>query len=136
MGDEEALDTLKAWRKAHARLKNQALEELVQEQLIADGKMPGELEGPDGEMDSSVVRAPASPAELLLTFWYGDQLHWGKNRDSLAAIEADPFDAAMWNISARQAALDLAHFYLGVAVLVLSVLDDSPMDKTRSSSGQ
>jgi hypothetical protein len=79
VGDTASVDIVKAWRRAHAKLKNQALEELVQEQLIADQKMPRETQNPDGHMESGVVRAPASPSELLLTFWYGGQIHWGKN---------------------------------------------------------
>ena len=124
-GDTNALAVLNDWRKAHAKLRNNALEELVQEQLIADGLMPATMEGPDGQPHSSVVRAPAAPAELLRTIWYGGQIHWGNTRDSVAALEADPFDAAMWNIATRQAALDFAHFYLGFALLVEQVLGAS-----------
>jgi hypothetical protein len=122
VGDTETLGTLKAWRKAHARLLNQALEELVQEQLIADGKMPAELDGPDGKR-SAVVRAPATPTELLRTFWYGGQIHWGSQREAIAALETDSFQSAWWNIHARHAALDMAHFYIGYAVLVERVLE-------------
>jgi hypothetical protein len=122
-GDTASLDVLKRWRGAHARLLNNALEELVQEQLIADGKMPAELPGPDGQMSSSVVRAPAAPAVLLRTFWYGGQVHWGSARTTLAAIQADPFDAGMWEISARGAATDFAHFYMGYALVVETILN-------------
>jgi hypothetical protein len=121
-GDTGSLDVGKRWRKAHAALKNQALEELVQEQLIAEQRMPAQTQNPDGHWESAVVRAPAAPSELLLTFWYGDQLHWGRNRDALRALQADPFESAMWDIAARQAALDFAHFYLGFALLVDAVL--------------
>jgi len=120
--DVASLGVLKAWRRAHGKLKTHSLEELVQEQLIADKRMPAEMPNPDGQMESAVVRAPAPPAQLLLTFWYGDQLHWGKNREALRALQSDPFDSATWDIAARQAALDLAHFYLGFALLVDAVL--------------
>jgi hypothetical protein len=120
--DVVSVGVMKAWRQAHGKLKTHSLEELVQEQLIADKQMPAEMPNPDGLMGSSVVRAPAPPSQLLLTFWYGDQLHWGRNREALRTLQKDPFDSAMWDIAARQAALDLAHFYLGFALLVDAVL--------------
>jgi hypothetical protein len=122
-GDTASLGVLKQWRKAHARLLNNTLEELVQEQLIADGKMPAQLPGPNGQMSSSVVRAPAAPAELLRTVWYGDQVHWGSTRKALAAIQVDPFDAGIWEIATRQAATDFAHFYMGYALLAETILN-------------
>jgi hypothetical protein len=64
--------------------------------------MPAESMGPDGHMHSSVVRALASPAELLRTVWYGGLLHWGKHREAMAAIFADPFEAAIWDLEARR----------------------------------
>lgn len=69
------------------------------------------------------VRAPAPSRELLQTLWYGDQMHWGKHRQALSVIQADPFAEAMWEMAARQASSDLAHFYLGFAVLLESALD-------------
>jgi hypothetical protein len=122
-GDGPSLDTVKLWRKAHARLKNNALEELVQEQMIAERRMPSGIRDPDGSVQSGVVRAPAAPVELLQTFWYGDQIHWGKNREALGVLQADPFDSAMWDIAAREAATDFAHFYIGFASVVQSALD-------------
>lgn len=120
-GDVATLGVLKQWRKGHARLLRNTLEELVQEQLIADGKMAAELTGPDGTR-SAVVRDPAAPVELLRTFWYGGQVHWGSARKQLAALYADPFDAARWEIAARQAATDFAHFYMGFAILAGGIL--------------
>jgi hypothetical protein len=121
-GDTAAVGTVKLWRRAHARLLNQALEELVQEQLVADGKLPAELKGPDGPR-SPVVRAPASPSELLRTFWYGDQIRWGSQRQALATLSQDRFWTAWWDMYARLAALDLAHLYIGYAVLVERILE-------------
>ncbi len=128
-GERAALDVVKRWRKAHAQMLNQTLEEHIQERMVKEGLMPGESIGPDGEPHSMVVRAPASPRELLRTSWYGGQIHWGKHREALAAIQADPFAEGMWEISAREASAELAHFYLGFALLVDAALD-SPPDST------
>jgi len=117
-GEEDALAVVKQWHKAHAALRRQTLEELVQEKLIEEGKMPATSIGPDGQEHSMVVRAPGSPDELLRQRWYGGEIHWGKYRTQVSALEADPFMAALSDITARQAAADLAHIYLGFAVLV------------------
>lgn len=124
-GETSAIDTLKRWRKAHAQLLNQTLEEHVQERMVRNGLMPGASIGLDGQPESDIVRSPASPRELLQTFWYGDHIHWGKHRDALAAIQADPFFEGMWEIEARQASTEVAHFYLGFAVLLEAALGES-----------
>lgn len=117
-----ALEILKRWRKAHAQLLNRTLEEHVQERMVKEGLMPGDTIGPDGETHSAIVRSPASPRELLQTLWYGDQIHWGKHREALAVIRADPFWESMWEMAAREASTELAHFYLGFALLLESAL--------------
>ena len=113
-GSSDLVAVLRQWRRAHAKLGNRSLEEHVQEQMIADGKMPGPLFGPD----SSVVRDPAPPSELLLAFQYGELIHLGKRKGDLLALQSDPFEAARSNLAMRAAALDFAHFYLGFAVLL------------------
>ena len=121
-GDEAAVALLKQWRKAHAALRNKTTEELVQEQMVADGQLPKELVGPDGETRSPVVRSPESPHQMLQTFWCGRQVHWGKSRQALGVIQADPYQSGRWEVEARQAAVDLGHFYLGFSLLVESAL--------------
>jgi hypothetical protein len=116
--DSDALDVLRRWRRAQASLRNKTSEELIQEAMIADGQLPKELVGPDGETRSPVVRPPESPHQMLQTFWYGSQVHWGKSRDALNEIQGDPYQSARWEVEARQAAVDLGHFYVGFAVIV------------------
>jgi hypothetical protein len=124
-GDSVSVDVIKQWKKAHARLNNNSLEELVQEQLVEEGKMPGESVDPDGKPHSMVVRDPAAPCVLLRTCWYGGQVHWGSTRKQLATIQADPFEAGRWEIATRQAATDFAHFYTGFALLAEAVLKEA-----------
>jgi hypothetical protein len=121
--DADAQAVAASWHKAHSRLGNKTLEELVQHYLIGEGRMAAESRGPDGKVHSMVVRSPAPPKELFAKLWYGDQVHWGKHRADLAQIRADPFDDAMWEITTRQAAVELAHFYLGYALLIKAALD-------------
>jgi hypothetical protein len=128
--DTNSLDTLKLWRTAHADLRNKALDELVQEKVIADKLMPPAMPDPDGNMLDPVPRAPAPPHELLQKAWYGGTLHWGKDRGTMAQVKTDPFDAGMWEIWMRQAGSDLAHFYMGFALLVEQVLQAAKPGQT------
>jgi hypothetical protein len=117
-GHDEDVGVVKQWQKANARLRRQTLEEWVQEEMITDGQMPGTSVGPDGKEHSMVVRAPDSPDQLLRQRWYGGDIHWGRYRTQVTALEADPFMAALADITARSAAVDLTHLYLGFAVVV------------------
>ncbi len=120
---KDELEVVSQWHKAHAKLMNKSLEEQVQEQMIADGLMPGPADGPN----SMVVRDPASPRELLLAFQYGGLIHWGKHhKAALSALQADPFTAAMSDMAMRAAALDFAHFYIGFAGLLAHALGEEP----------
>lgn len=110
----DLLEVVRRWQHAHADLLKRGLEERVQERLRDDGAFGGPLEGPD----SLIVRDQASPHDLLRTFWYGDQIHWGGGRPALATLQRDPFLAALSDLQARAAALDFAHLYIGFAVLV------------------
>lgn len=113
------LTVVREWQHAHNGLLNKSLEEHVQEGLREEGEIPGPLEGPD----SMIVRDFAPPHELLRAFWYGDQIHWGKQRAALAALQRDPIRAALSDLQSRAVALDLAHLYIGFAVLVERALD-------------
>jgi len=110
----EELSVVREWQHVHNGLLNKSLEEHVQERLREEGEIPGPLEGPD----SMIVRDFAPPHELLRAFWYGDQIHWGRQRAALASLQRDPFRAALSDLQSRAVALDLAHLYIGFAVLV------------------
>jgi hypothetical protein len=110
-GDDELLDVLKQWRKAHARLDGKTLEELVQERMVEEQQMPPEI-----------VQAPASPRQLFAAFWSGDMIHWGHKRGDLKALQRNPVQAALSDLTTREAAVDFAHLYAGFAVLVRSAL--------------
>lgn len=113
-GETELGDVIKQWRKAQANLRSKPLEEHVQERMIEDGLMPG----------SEIVQGPASPHQLLDAFWNGRLIHWGDQRKKLDHLQRDPFNAGWSEIWARQAATDLAHIYIGFAVLVRNALGD------------
>lgn len=74
---------------------------------------------------------------MLRTFWYGGQVHWGDRRDDYSAIMEDPWTAGTWEIEARKAAVELAQFYLGFALLVDRALTASALQSgdERSAPG-
>jgi hypothetical protein len=106
--DTDRGGVIRQWRKAQTALAQKALEEHVQERMIEDGLMPG----------PEIVQGPESPHQLLDAFWNGRQIHWGDQREKLAYLQRDAFHAAWSEIWTRQAANDLAHIYIGFAVLV------------------
>jgi hypothetical protein len=109
--EAEQVDVIKQWRKAHAKLDGNTLEELAQERMVAEGQMPPEI-----------VQAPASPRHLFEAFWSGDQMHWGNKRRALKVLQRDPVSGALADLTARQALVDFAHLYIGFAVLVSHAL--------------
>jgi hypothetical protein len=121
-GDTEALGVLQTWRQVHAKLLTQSLEEHVQERMVARGELAAEFTNADGSKFSPIVRSPDSPKQMLQTVWYSGQIHWGKYRDALAAISSDPWKSGEYELSARQSAIELTHFYLGFALLVQRAL--------------
>jgi hypothetical protein len=122
-GDDASLETAQTWRRAHARLLNHSVEVLVQQRLIAEGRMPGELIEASGKRRSTVIADPAPPLQLLQTFWYADQLHFGEqHREALALIRRDPMQEAIAELAARRVGVELANFYLGYSVIAERVL--------------
>jgi hypothetical protein len=55
----------------------------------------------------------------------------GEQRKARSLLEANPFDAAWADLYARQAAVDLAQFYIGFAVLVEQALGGQSKDELR-----
>jgi hypothetical protein len=70
-----------------------------------------------------VIADPAPPLQLLQTFWYADQLHFGEqHREALALIRRDPMQEAIAELAARRVGVELANFYLGYSVIAERVL--------------
>ncbi len=132
-GDQASLAVLKLWRQAHADLKNKGLDELVHEKLIEQGELPALALDPNGGMSPPVVRPSAPPQDMLQTFWYGGQVHWGSRREAYSENMDDPFSGAMLEINVRQVAVVFAHLYLGFARLVDAKLSGSAPDDAVAS---
>jgi hypothetical protein len=119
MGSEPAGDLVElrreilvAWRRAHGALLQQRIEAIV-------GRMAA------NEWAGTTSRAPVPfedlrPTEVISRYLYGDLIHWGDKRDSLAALGADPVMAALDRMHFLEAMCGLSHFYLGFSVLLRS----------------
>lgn len=114
LSDEElegARSMLKSWKKARARLCEKAAATLICEKL-----------SPNLQDDHPRTLKGIVPDDLIRNFNYGDTLHWGDQREELATLTDDPFDAAFHKFACASTMVSLSHLYFGFAVLVAAAL--------------
>jgi hypothetical protein len=118
-GATEATDTLRLWKDAHGTLLNHDVHLLLG--MMARGRG---LETGNDQPGSNrpFVREEITPRDLIDTFLYGDQLHYGKGRELLERWRSDKAVAALMEVNMLADALMLAHFYAGFAGAVRVVL--------------
>ncbi len=109
-------EQLGAWGRAVGQARMHQVKALVRRRLERDRgwtlpKLPDENQ---------------SPEQLLSLYNYGEDIHWGRKRETLAALGVDPLEAAMMRMHFFEAATGLAHLYLGFAVLVEAALPAEP----------
>lgn len=113
--EDEALTTarvtLKAWKQARARLSEKAAATMICEKL-----------SPNLQDDHPRTLKGIVPADLIKNFNYGDTLHWGDQRQQLAELTDDPFDADFHKFACVSTMNSLSHLYFGFAVLVAASL--------------
>lgn len=102
---QDRLDQLTAWSKAIKRSHGKSLNQLLRERLVAEGARVLDYGEPD------------SPEFLLSSYNYGDLLHWGRKRETVAGWEEDEFARSDRRLAFLMAAAGLAHLYIGFAVL-------------------
>jgi hypothetical protein len=59
-----------------------------------------------------------SPEQLLSLYWSGDLIHWGRERDELAALLSDPHIRELRDAEFAKSITGLAHLYFGFAELL------------------
>jgi hypothetical protein len=104
---------LKSWIRAAGRLRGYSLELLVSKRLEELGRI-----GPGPHANEHLP----GPEVLISTYSYGEDIHWGKQRDQLAAYSKSEFDSAWTRMACFEAMVGLAHIYLGFAQLVDAAL--------------
>jgi hypothetical protein len=104
---------LSAWGRAARKLRGSTLRLLVGKRLQEQGKLPP---GPR-------VNEHLPPPEMLISVYsYGDDIHWGRQREQAAAFGKSEFDSAWTRMACFEAMVGLAHLYLGFAQVVDAAL--------------
>lgn len=104
---------MSTWEDARKALMNKMLATLVCEKAAP----PNPPEG------FSFNYRGINPGELILTYNYGNSLHWGSRRDRFIEITTDPTYADYYRHSCVHAIITLSHFYFGVATIIENVLE-------------
>lgn len=102
----DRLATLEVWNRARKRLLHRSLEGLMCDAFV-------EREG----WAAFQRTEECTPKDLLRIFNYGDLIHWASARDDVVPPE-DAYSAAHQRFAFLQAAVGLAHFYIGFGELV------------------
>ncbi len=95
-----------AWRAAQGVLHGTELKRLAIRKIA-----------PDMEYGS-----PHPPTYYLKAYNYGDLLHWGRGRETLAEWDKDPYDQAAGRMAFLEAATGLAYVYIGFSELLRRAL--------------
>jgi len=104
---------LTSWNRATGRLRGYSLKLLVSKRLEELGRV-----GPGPHVNEHLP----GPEMLISTYGYGEDIHWGKQRDQVAAYSKSEFDSAWTRMACFEAMVGLAHIYLGFAQLVDAAL--------------
>ncbi|WP_157792741.1 hypothetical protein [Rhodococcus opacus] len=99
------------WDDARKALMNKMLATLVCEKAAS----------PNAPADFPFSYKGVNPAELIVTYNYGDSLHWGTHKERFVELTADPTNAVFYKYSCLIAMVVLSHFYFGVAEIIESV---------------
>jgi hypothetical protein len=108
MHRQTRFQSLSAWGRAAGRLRAFQVKVLVGRRLYREGRFgPGPFPGEE-----------LSPEQLISLYNYGEDIHWGRQRDDLSALGVDTFAAAWQRMNFFEGTAALAHLYLGFAQLV------------------
>lgn len=100
-------DLMSVWDDAHKALMNKMLATLICAKAA-----------PTAPSDFPFSYTGINPDELILTYNYGDNLHWGSKRERYVELTADPTHADYYKHSCLSAIIVLSHFYFGVAAII------------------
>src|SRR6266571_2359044 len=91
---------LKSWTHAASRLRGYSLKLLVSKRLEELGRI-----GPGPHANEHLP----GPEMLISIYSYGEDIHWGKQRDQVAAYGKSDFDSAWTRMACFEAMVGLAH---------------------------
>ncbi|CAM2778307.1 hypothetical protein RHDE110596_00620 [Prescottella defluvii] len=108
---KETREILQSWRSSRGKLMDKMAATLICERLQ-----------PDNRPDVPKTFMGVKPDEIIVTYNYGDSLHWGKHRERLAEMTSDPYNETFYKHACVTAMIQLSHFYFGFAELVAGAL--------------
>ncbi len=107
--------TLQQWVSARGKLMNQLLETIVCRKAAPR----------DGPSDFPYSYNNIKPEELILTFQYGDVIHFsGEREKNLAALMEEEANEHYYKYAVLLAITGLSHLYFGFALLVEAAMSD------------
>lgn len=106
--------TLQQWVSARGKLMNQLLETIVCRKAAPR----------DGPSDFPYSYNNIKPEELILTFQYGDVIHFSGERENLAALMEEEANEHYYKYAVLLAITGLSHLYFGFALLVEAAMSD------------
>ncbi|BBX27959.1 hypothetical protein GCM10009632_11710 [Mycolicibacterium alvei] len=106
------------WAKARGKLMNRLLENIVATKVGKSGPHPA----PD---DFPFSYCNIDPQKLILTFNYGDTIHFSGEQESLSELLEVEANAAYYRHAVLLAITSLSHLYFGFAVLAEAAMADA-----------
>lgn len=102
---------LKSWKKARSQLMQKMAATLVCERLL-----------PQAPDDAPKTYKGIVPDDLIKAYNYGDSLHWGDQRETLASLTDDPYNRNFHKHACGVAMTQLSHLYFGFAELAMGAM--------------
>lgn len=106
------------WAKARAKLMDRLLENIVCTKVGKSDPHPA----PD---DFPFSYCNINPQELILTFNYGDTIHFSGEKEKLSTLLETEQNAAYYKHAVLLAITNLSHLYFGFAVLAEAALGET-----------
>jgi hypothetical protein len=117
--EQEAPKTIVAqWAKARGKLMNRLLENIVATKIGKADTHPA----PD---DFPFSYCNIDPQKLILTFNYGDTIHFSGEQESLSELLEVEANAAYYKHAVLLAITSLSHLYFGFAVLAEAAMGET-----------
>lgn len=111
---ERYKSVMRRWVSARGKMMNQLLETIVCRKIAPNG-------GPD---DFPYSFYNVRPEKLILTFQYGDIIHFSGERENLASLTENEVNEAYYKYAVLLAITGLSHLYFGFALLIEAALQD------------
>jgi hypothetical protein len=109
------LQFFRSWKRAERTLRVEHLDHLILKKAHKNGHIGAHVVNGNAHEPGKM----ATPADMLLTVFYGDAIHWGSHRSVIETWQSDhPFWAMKRKFDAVRAAVQFGHLYVMFAAVV------------------